>query len=638
MIKASLATDYIINFAPPPIRLISIRDVGDGQSLQVNWEPGALDQLDHYMMYYGADQFIPSDSILIHRDSGSYIIGELNEGVEYFVHIIGFDENGTSSIAYDQLSGIPLTKPALPELVTAKPLVGGIQLNWRRNNLELDFDHYRVIRDEILLPDSVNDTAYSDMAPILGSDIHEYLVVAVDTDGNLSDTAGAAPAISKAATLQAGRILAINRSGSNAAAMVDEIVTGEFIREALEGYTYDYFSDTSSSNPDRVDLLEMIDYSIIIIGAEAGRQDDIGKLSILGGILDDIAYYLSIGGRAIIFGRWGDISINEGEVDTIDNRSAPYLEPYNDYFHMQSTVQPLTYIDATSFTMNSDFIGAHGQFAAYPDLIWDSAATANHTDNPTLTAIGIPCASYPVLAYGWSYEIIYTYNSANDSVVTEGQPVAWRYLGGQYEYVFFGFPLSFIDRPTAVTALRMAITDLGLILDADDMVDRQSVPNQFELSQNYPNPFNPQTTIKFNNPLNRTTHAKLEIFNILGQHIVTLINGPVLPGRHRIEWDGADDEGNPLATGIYFYRLKANDGFVEVDYSVGNTQDYSAIRSLRHSPINRGYSRDDVSQLNQQALLAGYLAGAHNDTGVEIRAGTRPAARLILNKKTCPGN
>ena len=81
-----------------------------------------------------------------------------------------------------------------------------------------------------------------------------------------------------------------------------------------------------------------------------------------------------------------------------------------------------------------------------------------------------------------------------------------------------------------------------------------SVPSFYELKQNYPNPFNPSTTIEFSIP--KAGQVRLEIFNILGQRIRTLINNDLAPGNYRKRWDGRNNQGRLMPSGIYIYRLK----------------------------------------------------------------------------------
>lgn len=89
---------------------------------------------------------------------------------------------------------------------------------------------------------------------------------------------------------------------------------------------------------------------------------------------------------------------------------------------------------------------------------------------------------------------------------------------------------------------------------------RPAVPQAYALEQNYPNPFNPSTRIAFSLP--QTGAVTLSVFNLLGQQIATLVNGPMTAGTHETVWDGRDAAGRVLASGVYFYRIevKGSDG------------------------------------------------------------------------------
>ncbi|GEM_PF-2134198 len=94
------------------------------------------------------------------------------------------------------------------------------------------------------------------------------------------------------------------------------------------------------------------------------------------------------------------------------------------------------------------------------------------------------------------------------------------------------------------------------VLDVDDDGD-PVLPAEFSLGQNYPNPFNPTTTIAYS--IGANSAVKLEIFNILGQPIKVLYEGQQSAGNYTVVWDGTDDNGQPAATGVYFYRLTADE-------------------------------------------------------------------------------
>ncbi len=82
-------------------------------------------------------------------------------------------------------------------------------------------------------------------------------------------------------------------------------------------------------------------------------------------------------------------------------------------------------------------------------------------------------------------------------------------------------------------------------------------PGTFALYNNYPNPFNPETRIAYD--LGKGSAVTLEIFNMLGQKVRTLANGRKAAGSHEVIWDGADNAGQQVSSGIYFYRLEAGD-------------------------------------------------------------------------------
>ena len=78
-------------------------------------------------------------------------------------------------------------------------------------------------------------------------------------------------------------------------------------------------------------------------------------------------------------------------------------------------------------------------------------------------------------------------------------------------------------------------------------------PTNFTLNQNYPNPFNPITTIEFT--LDKNDNIRLNIYDINGRKIRTLISGFTLSGSYSIKWNGTDYKGNNMPSGIYIYQL-----------------------------------------------------------------------------------
>ncbi|MDA0744973.1 MAG: T9SS type A sorting domain-containing protein [bacterium] len=83
----------------------------------------------------------------------------------------------------------------------------------------------------------------------------------------------------------------------------------------------------------------------------------------------------------------------------------------------------------------------------------------------------------------------------------------------------------------------------------------ESTPTEFALNQNFPNPFNPETTIKYQ--LAESAPVQLRIYNIVGQVVRTLVSEQQAAGRYQIRWNGTDDRGMAVSSGIYFYQVSA---------------------------------------------------------------------------------
>jgi len=83
------------------------------------------------------------------------------------------------------------------------------------------------------------------------------------------------------------------------------------------------------------------------------------------------------------------------------------------------------------------------------------------------------------------------------------------------------------------------------------------LPAEFALKQNYPNPFNPNTTIDYTFPSGISEHIRLEIYDLRGGLVRTLLEAQISPGIHSAIWDGKDDDGERMSSGIYLYSLQA---------------------------------------------------------------------------------
>ena len=96
--------------------------------------------------------------------------------------------------------------------------------------------------------------------------------------------------------------------------------------------------------------------------------------------------------------------------------------------------------------------------------------------------------------------------------------------------------------------------DMVIVSNIDEPTNRLAItPAEFELFNNYPNPFNPETIIEYKVP--KSGNVKLAIYNILGQNVKTLVDAHQIAGTYNVMWDGTDNSGQKLASGVYFYQL-----------------------------------------------------------------------------------
>ncbi len=82
------------------------------------------------------------------------------------------------------------------------------------------------------------------------------------------------------------------------------------------------------------------------------------------------------------------------------------------------------------------------------------------------------------------------------------------------------------------------------------------LPSEFNLYNNYPNPFNPSTIIKVAIPV--TQHVSLKVFNIHGELVSTITDDVMEAGYHQYTWNGTNNRGGKVASGIYFYQIITN--------------------------------------------------------------------------------
>ncbi len=132
-----------------------------------------------------------------------------------------------------------------------------------------------------------------------------------------------------------------------------------------------------------------------------------------------------------------------------------------------------------------------------------------------------------------------------------------RYMDEEkgYRLVYLAFGYEGISGPHIDTAQKLLNRILNWFSGVTEIkkLDSNHIPKNYELEQNYPNPFNPTTKIKYYLP--KDDYVELNIYNLKGQKIKTLVDKQQMAGYYELIWDGTDNSGLPIASGIYIYRL-----------------------------------------------------------------------------------
>jgi hypothetical protein len=223
-------------------------------------------------------------------------------------------------------------------------------------------------------------------------------------------------------------------------------------------------------------------------------------------------------------------------------KDAPIIED------ITATIAPMTLANTREWQNIPVTVDCFEMVAGFQaDLVFD----------PSVVELGIP-----VLAEGNESVGIFSSISGNTMRV-----LAIDLAGNMIDLasgLLMSVPVQVIDE-NASGAMDFSVEDLiisgpgGVEIVAECLVSviniGLSAPTEFSLQQNYPNPFNPITNIRYD--IAESGDTRLVIYNMLGQEVRTLVNGNQDVGRYEVTWNGLDNAGEPVATGIYIYHMKA---------------------------------------------------------------------------------
>jgi len=176
------------------------------------------------------------------------------------------------------------------------------------------------------------------------------------------------------------------------------------------------------------------------------------------------------------------------------------------------------------------------------------APLGNHLIN--IESITPTESGYSCYIYGSDYDDTSPFGSMND------MPSGIMRTDDVYKVSVFPFPFYYMEKDQVKDVMDYLLNGYYSEETSSDEEYIPSISNMVSI-ENYPNPFNPETTFFFN--LMDQSDVVLEIYNVKGQKIKTVINEELNSGNHKITWSGTDKSGTALGSGIYLYQLRTKD-------------------------------------------------------------------------------
>lgn len=535
MVRLNSALMIYLAEMPGVVRELELLDMGNGSDLYVHWNYPGLPNLTHFNIGIGTQPGV-YDAVYT-SETPEYTLTGLTEGQYYYIGVSAVTDDNMESFILE-VEGSPQNLPRVPAEFAATPQFGSIRLTWRPNP-ETDLDSYELYRSEtadavgevlsttpILIPEYTDLTAQNGV-------YYYYSVRAKDHQGNYSEFSESLR--SRVVSLDQGVLLVDATPNGN----------GGFLRPTDDDCDNYYHTLLGAYDPamydlneeGRIDLADLGAYSTVVWFKDSMTGNSFDRQMQL-----EIEKYLDFGGKMLVCGIYPTDHFSQ-----MSNRPGNFLA-----YELMAThfkVAGRNYVDTARF---------FNAVPAVPDfdpLVVDTTKTVSGLDFHLIRIESLTPTNQGTVLYTYASQ----YPNNDPYGVMNGEPVGIGYFGADYQTVFLTFPLFYMNMDDAQNLIDQVVHDLFLEpnhLEGEVVHNRPTM-----LYQNYPNPFNPATVIRFQ--LSVTGPIELSIYNISGQLVQELESGSRLPGTHEIVWDGTNDAGLPVGSGIYFYRLTTGDGYDE---------------------------------------------------------------------------
>jgi hypothetical protein len=334
-----------------------------------------------------------------------------------------------------------------------------------------------------------------------------------------------------------------------------------FYDTVLSGRSHDFYSfvDSTQGNAcpeagtECLHVNDLSHYKLVIIDDGLGDGVLLARYDKGSGAF---SRYLETGGRIAYFG-----SFTNMRSDPLDLSDPPSIvDPGNLFVRRYFGIDSLFYVGMTYYSDIGmpahdtlfGFVEAEGVKPAFPSVSFDSS------DSPIMPSIRLfwPPGAPPIVSTfvpNARGRATHRYRSQFPSTsLNEGQTVGVYTQSNTWQTFAFGFHLWYMDPSAARQLVNWMMSDVPTSVRPSTIAN---LPGTCALDQNFPNPFNPTTTIPFSLPTMEA--VRLDIYNVLGQKIRSLVDESRPAGSYRVIWDGRDERGRLMSTGVYFARLLA---------------------------------------------------------------------------------
>lgn len=531
----ALQTYYAENIpeqAAPP-RNLRLLNNSPG-NLQIAWSPPITGTIQGYNVFgrdsAGAGQSEQFNTALV--TDTTFTVNGLTNGSDWLMQVQTIDDSGWASMTADLLVRVAAPNPVVS--VEGQTQNGVISLHWRPN-AEQNITGYRILRTRNNADSTyftVADTLYSDSTARMGYS-HEYRVAAMNSwevQSFWSDPLTFTPFAPRE------RILVLDQTLGNptnyGCISIDSVQARyHWLLDEIDE-EYDYYTGSGYAVFD-----SLVNYDLVLWISENPRNNNSTTRE------QAFLSYRQAGGRMIRI------------ASTFMFFNLSYPQGY--YRGPFTLFEPLTfdsvYVARDTYSApRMQMIGATSDISGFPSFALDTAR---------LRLLNWSVYHYPFMLFVDTFwprpptvPLFRTVLAPTDTSDWANQPCA--VIGPQM--IVMAFPLYFMDRDTAKMILETCIDTLrGRPISNTVPQQNEIVPITSKLYTNYPNPFNPSTVIRFD--LVRSGQTRLAVYNLLGQKVAILREGFMPMGSHEVRWNGKDQQGSDLGTGIYFVRLEAPD-------------------------------------------------------------------------------